>query len=80
MEEEEGGTEVELLALEPSTGPAAGAAAVKVSFYVDAGVRGVSGFDTAERDGDCFKDHRRQNLWCQETLEGVRPDPLMLSS
>lgn len=80
MEGEEGGTEVGLLALEPSTGPAAGAAAVEVSFCVDAGIGGVDGFDAAERDCDCFEDHRRRNLWCQETLEGVGPDPLMLGS
>jgi hypothetical protein len=60
VKEENGGTEVRLLALKPGTGPAfntMGTAAVKVVFYVNIDVRQVSRFNTAGRDGDCFKDY-----------------------
>lgn len=60
MEEEDGGTEIGLLTLELDIGPAfdaAGTAAVKVAFCIDADVGGVNELDVVRED-DCFEGHR----------------------
>ena len=53
---------------------------IELLTFEDADIGGVGEFDAARRDGNCFEDNRWQNLWRQETLGGVGPDPLMFRS